>query len=67
MVKRPNDITTYFFTDLKIDNTQPEQKRAEGKHIVGYNKAWETEFPWLMPIAYQGDSVRYAMFCVQAA
>ena len=61
MARRSNNITAYFSRDVKIVDRQPEQKSADGKHVVGYNKAWETEFSWLVPV-YTKETVS-GMLC----
>ena len=45
---------------MRVDR-QPEQKCAKGKHVVGYKKAWETEFSWLVPV-YTEETVS-GMLC----
>ena len=68
-------ITTYFGNGSSVasggDSEQPAMKRPRKEdtsadtsgHVVGYNKSWETEFPWLVPIYAEVEEKVSGILC----
>ena len=52
MAERMNEIRAYISNSWKWQWTTGTYVIAliKGKRIVGYNKTWETEFSWLVPV-----------------